>query len=153
MANETGCNKTGCGKMLNPNSNWIGESGWYESENFRGTKKMFAQVFFFINECAIIAHCNNQTLFLYFSSSKKTIMYTSWQLLLDNMLTLVRVTSNVQYTISFRYPRIEVHLKLLKSQSKFSGPRKFTSNYQLFKIKGVEMKIKIIILSKLYSLV
>ena len=29
-------------------------------------------------------------------------------------------------TVSSRYLRMEVHLKLLISQSKFSGPRKFT---------------------------
>ena len=29
-------------------------------------------------------------------------------------------------TVSSRYLKVEVHLKLLISQSKFSGPRKFT---------------------------
>ena len=33
---------------------------------------------------------------------------------------------------------IENHLKLLISQSKFSGPRKFTLRYQFFEIARVE---------------
>ena len=33
----------------------------------------------------------------------------------------------------------KVHVKLLTSQSKFSGTRKFTLRYQWFEISGVEM--------------
>ena len=32
--------------------------------------------------------------------------------------------------VSSRYLEVEVHFKLLISQSKFSGPRKFTLRYQ-----------------------
>ena len=47
------------------------------------------------------------------------------------------------YTGNFRYVKIEIHHKRLISQSKFSGPRKFTFRYQLFEIKGVGMERKI----------
>ena len=42
--------------------------------------------------------------------------------------------------VSSRY--LNVHLKLLTSQSKFSGPRKFTSRLQKFEITGVEREGK-----------
>ena len=40
--------------------------------------------------------------------------------------------------IALRGPA-EISLKQLISQSKFSGPRKFTLRYQKFEITGVEM--------------
>ena len=43
--------------------------------------------------------------------------------------------------------------KLLISQSKFSGSRKFTLRYKLFGIKGNEMTIKVGNVSKLRSLI
>ena len=44
-----------------------------------------------------------------------------------------------------RHLEAEVHLKLLisQTQSKFSGPRKFTLRYKQFRIRGVEMQRKI----------
>ena len=47
---------------------------------------------------------------------------------------------------------IEVHLKLLISQCKFSGPRKFTLRYQKFEISRVEMQGNIQSVPKLSSL-
>ena len=44
-----------------------------------------------------------------------------------------------------------LHSKLLISQSKFSGPRKFTLRYQYFGIKETEMKIKIGHVQTVYS--
>ena len=41
-------------------------------------------------------------------------------------------------TFNTLYRKVKVHLKLLISQSKFSGTRKFTLRYQLFEIKGNE---------------
>ena len=38
-----------------------------------------------------------------------------------------------------QYLKVKVHPKLLISQNKFSGPRKFILRYQEFEIKGVEM--------------
>ena len=38
------------------------------------------------------------------------------------------------------YLKVIVYSKLLISQSKFSGPRKFTLRYQQFEIKGLELK-------------
>ena len=46
--------------------------------------------------------------------------------------------------------KVEVYPKLLISQSKFSGPRKFTLRYHHFEIKGFEVKIKYEIV-QLYS--
>ena len=37
------------------------------------------------------------------------------------------------------YLKVEVHPKLLISQSKFSGPRKYTLRYQWFELAGVEI--------------
>ena len=45
----------------------------------------------------------------------------------------MRRNENVS-TVSYRYLKVKVHPKLLISQSKFSGPRKFTLRYQLFEI-------------------
>ena len=42
-------------------------------------------------------------------------------------------------TVSSGYLKVKVNLKPLISQSKFSGPRKFTFRYQLFEMVGVEM--------------
>ena len=50
--------------------------------------------------------------------------------------------NNYNTEVNSRYLEVEVHPKLLISQSKFSGPRKFTLRYQLFAMKGVVMKIK-----------
>ena len=47
------------------------------------------------------------------------------------------------YTVNSRYLKVEVHPKLMISQSKFSSPRKFTLRYQQFEIIPAEMKIKI----------
>ena len=46
---------------------------------------------------------------------------------------------------------VEGHLELLRSPSKFPGPRKFTLRYQLFEIKELKCKEKIGNVSKLYS--
>ena len=42
----------------------------------------------------------------------------------------------VFYFMSFN---VEAHLKLLISQSKFSGPRKFTLKYQYFELSGFDI--------------
>ena len=40
-------------------------------------------------------------------------------------------------TVNSRYLKVEVYPKLLISQSKFSGPRKFTLRYQWYETKAV----------------
>ena len=50
-----------------------------------------------------------------------------------------RASSSKQTTVNSRYLEVKVQLKLLVSQSKFSGPRKFTLIYQQFEILGAEM--------------
>lgn len=55
-------------------------------------------------------------------------------------------------TVSSRYRKIEIHLKLLMSQSTFSGYRKCTVRYKRFWITGVEMKGQIGIEVELFSL-
>ena len=42
----------------------------------------------------------------------------------------LRRNKGEQITVNSRYLNVEVHSKLLISQSKFSGPRKFTLRYQ-----------------------
>ena len=44
----------------------------------------------------------------------------------------------MHFTVNSRYLKVEVHLKLLISQSKFSGSGKFTLRYQGFEIKEVD---------------
>ena len=45
----------------------------------------------------------------------------------------------INYTVNYGCLKVEVHTKLLMSQSKFSGPRKFTLRYQKFEIISGEM--------------
>ena len=49
--------------------------------------------------------------------------------------------------------KVKIYPKLLISQSKFSGPRKFTLRYQQFEITGDEIEIMVGIVSKLYALI
>ena len=67
--------------------------------------------------------------------SEKTSFYDTYGITDDNLVS----------TVSSRYFRVEVHLKLLISQSISSGARKFIFRYQQLKIKGVEMKVKTIL--------
>ena len=56
-------------------------------------------------------------------------------------------------TVSSPYFKVPECLKLLMSQSKFSGPRKFTLRHQKFEISGVEMQRNIGGMTKLSSLI
>ena len=49
----------------------------------------------------------------------------------------------VKYNQLFDISKSKFFPKLLMSQSKFSGPRKFTLRYQQFEVNRVEMYIKI----------
>ena len=51
------------------------------------------------------------------------------------------------------YHKVKVYLKPVISQSKFSGTRKFTSRYQQFEIKEVEMHGQMGNVFKLHSLI
>ena len=58
-----------------------------------------------------------------------------------------------RYTVNSRYLKVEVYPKLLISQSKFSGPRKFTLRYQYYVIKvKILRKIKNVSELHVYSL-
>ena len=46
----------------------------------------------------------------------------------------LKASGKFLYTVNSRYLKVKVQPKLLISQSNFSGPRKFTSRYQLFEI-------------------
>ena len=69
------------------------------------------------------------------------------------MVSADKALLEVGNTPNSRYLKVKVHPKLLTSQSKFSGNRKFTLRCQYFEIKQNEMKIKIENVSKLYFLI
>ena len=49
---------------------------------------------------------------------------------------------SILYTVSSRYFKVEVHPKILFSQSKYSGSRKFSLRYKCFVKNGGEIKIE-----------
>ena len=61
--------------------------------------------------------------------------------MLTNVITLSLKTAT-RNMINSRYLDVVFHLKQLISQSKFSGPRKFTLSYQHLEITVVEIFIK-----------